>query len=164
MPENDERRSTIEEEAREALGGLRDADWSSLAGSTPADCWVAGYTDGHAAAVEKSGDAYGEGYAAGLAAALGHDVVWVKARRRLSQLAPGDVILGKGGKWWIVDSVMPDGPPGRRTKVVARSGEEEPVTVAGDAKRMVDVVEQIAVADALAALKAEGIEPERSVA
>ena len=164
MPEekDDERRSTIEEEAWRALDTLPDIP--DDVGEIERYAFVEGYKYGHAAAVEKAGDAYGEGYAAGLAAALGHDVVWVKARRRLSQLKPGDVILGKGARWWIVESAAAtDGVAGRSHSVTATSGGER-VVVPGHPSRMVDVVEQIAVADALAALKAEGIEPERSVA
>jgi hypothetical protein len=117
-----------------------------------------GFTAGHAAAAEQAGDAYGEGYAAGLAAVAGHAQVWVKTTRRLDALRPGDVILGKGDRWFIVDRVIPNGPPGKRTKIIAY-GSSMPVTVEADSARMVDVVERVAVADALATLKSEGIVP-----
>lgn len=121
-----------------------------------AESYVAGYVAARAHASEEAGDAYGEGYAAGLAALTNHAQAWVKTQRRLDALRPGDVILGKGDRWWIVAST--GGPRGNQAAVTATSGDEE-VTVAGDKARKIDVVEPIATADALAALRELGAEP-----
>lgn len=152
--EIEEENVSTPEEKRAAIEGEARAAWVQLCDSEvgPFDedsIYSMGYLAGHAAAAEKAGDAYGEGYAAGVAAVAGHGRVWVTTRRRLDALRPGDVILGKGAKWWVVDSTA----EGRRQVEVHACSRSEWVTVAGDAKRLVDVVEPIDLADALAALK-----------
>jgi hypothetical protein len=82
----------------------------------------------------------------------------VKTRRRLDALRPGDVILGKGDRWWIVAMSYAE----TRQWYVEADSAGETVNVQGDPKRLVDVVEPIALADALDALKAGGIVPARA--
>jgi hypothetical protein len=152
-------RSMVETWAAEALADGALMDNMSDAG----DGYVSGYRDGYSKATEQGGDAYSEGYAAALAAVAGHTQIWVKARRRLDALRPrsesypGDVVLGKDGRWWIVTTWGPLAD--KRWSVRATSGDDA-VEVTGDPARLVDVVEQIATAAALAALKDGGLGPE----
>jgi hypothetical protein len=147
-----EHRPMVETWAAEAIadGALMDNI------SDPVDGYLRGYHDGYARSSEEHGDAYGEGYAAGLAAVVGRVQVWVKTRKRLDALRPGDVILGKGDRWWIVDANCPD--VGGQRKVIAYH-RDEPKTIQADGQRKVDVVEPIALADALAALRDLGATP-----
>lgn len=121
-----------------------------------AEAWIGGYVAGTDRANEEAGNVAEEGYAQGLAAIAGHATVFVATRRRLDALKKGDVVLGKGKRWWIVEGSQ--ALPARQWHAWAYSGEER-LDVRSDAKRHVDVVEEIAIADALAALKADGLAP-----
>lgn len=156
-PEKEEARSKLEEEAQEAFDAVFTRDEAPGLGSVEAS-YVTGYLAGHDAANAKAGDAYGEGYAEGLAAIAGRATVFVPTRRRLDALRKGDVVLGKGGRWWIVEGS--EAAPAGQWHAWAFSGAER-LDVRSDRKRRVDVVEEIALADALAALKAGDLPVER---
>lgn len=137
-------RGALVEEAEEAAH--RDDNEAS---SAEREFFTRGYLAGHDAASAKAGDTFSEGYAAGLAAVAGREKVWVPAKRRLDALRPGDVILGKGEKWFTVTTSEADG----RDWCVVALAFDGPARVSGNRSRRVDVVEEIALADALTALK-----------
>ena len=159
MPEPEkerERTSALFAAAKAAFDAGAEERQASSSARMPHNLFTAGYLAGTDAANERAGNAFEEGYAQGLAAVAGQARVWVKARRRLDALRPrsesypGDVVLGKGDRWWIVTEYH--ALPARQWHVIAYSGEER-LDVRSDRKRYVDVVEEIALADALAALK-----------
>lgn len=126
----------------------------SPAARMPHNLFTDGYLAGHAAASEKAGDAYGEGFAAGVAEVAGRGRAWVASRKRLDALRPGDVILGKKARWWIVGGFE---DLGAKQWLVRASSGDDSTEVRGPANRLVDVVVEIDVAAALDVLK-EGLD------